>query len=228
MVNHNFTVIDNDVIENYNNKYETILSDNYNSLSVGMLNNNQQYEASLPYNYSTAQKVRANYGLPMEYQTSLSNNIYTRGQRNVSANNILKTEQKNNVYQNNVQGIEAAGVPVQVNENVHTKNTDAVRLSGSNVESNPGAPNPNNPFNENNPSTPINLITTKYPGYRRQHNMCMDSLNHFNECPSCYRYYNYEKNLYVIVMIMLIIIFCIIIWFLLRDITHLKSMLKQK
>lgn len=224
MKDKDFTIIDNVFDGNYLNP----LNDQYRTLEEGMRPS-----------YGLTTKIKASK-IPMEYQERLSvvNNpnseafkrYYPDTQKNVAPIEVLREETKDIDFFTRVNNINAGAVPEMVNPDINTAELDSVRMI---QQPNTEFMNPANPYNPHNPtqspSVPQKFSNppSKHNMFRHRANFCMECINHFNECPNCYRYYSYEKKMYLVIMIMLSIIFCIIIWFLLRDINNLKAILRN-
>jgi len=51
---------------------------------------------------------------------------------------------------------------------------------------------------------------------------CLDYIYHVEKCPACKRYFSYEKNMYLVVTIMITILALIIIAFLMNELSKKK------
>lgn len=71
-----------------------------------------------------------------------------------------------------------------------------------------------------------NKIPTEHSLWNRRRGGCMDYITHCRRCPACTRYFSYEKNMYMMIIFMIIIVAAVIIWFLYKDIKALKKIAK--
>jgi hypothetical protein len=70
-------------------------------------------------------------------------------------------------------------------------------------------------------------IPTEHSMWNRRRGGCMDYISHCKRCPACARYFSYERNMYIMIMIMILIVSGVIIWFLTKDIKALKKLAKS-
>lgn len=63
-------------------------------------------------------------------------------------------------------------------------------------------------------------------GYSLPRRNCMEYISHCRKCPACIRYFDYEKNQYRMIIVMILVVAAVIIWFLYKDIRLLKKLSK--
>lgn len=196
MSNKKYTIIDENPF-NY-------LSDGYNSVSDGF------YRTS----NLTSYKVNSSLSPPVEYQNKLAaNNFPYNGSeiferqypelvnkdhpRKLSPESIYQQAISNKNFYDVQKNINAGIPPQQVNPDIATSENQVVKM----------------PTDFSNTNLQNNMI-------RRRG--CMDYINHYQKCPACTRYMSYEKNMYLMFILMIIIVATIIIFFLYKDIQRLK------
>lgn len=211
----NVTVIE-DFLDNLSDRYSSLEDYRRNGAGMG------------PIGMANIDKIK-NVVPPAEYQRRLIANTnvdpsskfykveYPDTKRTVSAQDVLNDELKDVTFINKINNVDAGIPPVQVNKNIKLPNLDSVKM---------------NDFGDKNqmsmkPQMKENTAPTM--GYRHR-NLgcgCVDSMNHMRMCPVCARFQNYEKNMYMVIIVMIILIASIVVYFLMKDIRQLKSLLKK-
>jgi len=209
----NITIID----DIFDDQYMNILNDEYDGLEANI------YKS----------KALASVNPPQDYMKNLNTSIYNPAKqsepmRSISAqqvvNNDIENVNKQNKFffdkQNNIQ---AADVPLVKNIN----GQDSIKMY-----------EPNTKFAQafKQPSQTAN-IPSKQPRYmqpqmppmmddrhhrRLRDQSCLDYIYHVEKCPACKRYFSYEKNMYLVVTIMITILAFIIIAFLMNELSKKK------
>jgi hypothetical protein len=171
---------------------------------------------------------------PAEYQKRLIANTnsdpdskffkleYPDIKRDISGAEAVRDITKDITYIGNTVGVNAGIPPVQVNPQIKKDNLDSVKMNDFKV----GMPSP--PQQRMNIDRNVPTQGYRPRGYDNRSNCsCLDAMNHSRLCPVCQRYRDYEKNMYLVIMIMIIVIGGLIIFFLMKENKQLKNLLKK-
>jgi hypothetical protein len=214
----NITIID-DIFED---QYMNILNDEYDGLEANI------YKS----------KALASVNPPQDYMKNLNTSIYnpskpSEPKRSISAQQVVNDDidtmnRQNKFFFDKQNNIQAADVPLVKNIN----GQDSIKMY-----------EPNTKFAQafKQPSQIANNIPSKQPRYmppqmsphmpphmedRQQRRLrdqsCLDYIYHVEKCPACKRYFSYEKNMYLVVTIMITILAFIIIAFLMNELSKKK------
>lgn len=217
------TIIDKDFLNNLSDEYSSLVDYRRNGIGIG------------PEGRATIERQK-NITPPADYQRRLIANTnanpdssfykveYPDMKKTRSPESILREEKSNITYIDKIDEKVPAGIPpVQVNPNIKKPNLDSVKMTDYNRVNN----SPPTSHSHGVPQGVPQGMPNRYKNMMQSGCGCVDSLNHIRMCPVCARYQSYEKNLYMVIIIMIIMIAAIIIYFLMKDIRQLKSLIKK-
>jgi hypothetical protein len=211
----NITIID----DIFDDQYMNILNDSYDGLEANTYRS----------------KALASINPPQDYMKNLNTNIYNPSKkRNESAqdyvnDDIKKMNDENKFFVDKQKNIHAADVPIVKN----VSNPDAIKMYepkfADAFKQKPKPPSPpvlpsqmTHGFYRQMQPLNANMNTNEDRPYRRREQSCLDYIYHVEKCPACKRYFSYEKNMYLVVTIMIVILSFIIIAFLMNELSKKK------
>lgn len=213
----------------------TIIDDIFDEQYLNILNN--EYDNLEKNVYKT--KTSSSINPPSDYMKSLNTSIYNpmieskdikrvESLQSVINNDIEKMNKQNKFYVNKEENISAGDVPLLKNIN----GQDSIKMYEPNKFTNSFLQTKSIPQQQNYPppqnypipqqqNYPINADIDR-PNRRLREQSCMDYIYHVEKCPACKRFFSYEKNMYLTVTIMIIILSIIIISFLMNELSKKK------
>lgn len=230
------TVIDNAI----DTDFLTELSDGYSSLEDSYRRNAVGLG---PRGMANIDKIK-NVTPPGEYQKRLIANTnanpnsqfykreYPDMPKTRSAESIAREQTRDIVYVDRTNNINAGIPPKQVHQNIKEANLDSVRMNDFNVPQPVPILPQQAPMMKNNMNTNVDKSVPtqgyRYRGLDRASSCsCVDVMNHNRMCPVCQRYQSYERNMYMVIIIMILVISSMLVFFLMKENKNLKNLLKK-
>jgi hypothetical protein len=213
----NITIID----DIFDDQYLNILNDGYDGLEANTYRS----------------KALASINPPQDYMKNLNTNIYNSSTKRTESaqdyvnDDVKKMNSENKFFADKQRNLNAADVPIVKN----VSNQDAIKMYEPKFadafkqkpKPSPISPPPVLPsqmtqgfYRQMQPPPHMNPNDDR--PYRRRDQSCLDYIYHVEKCPACKRYFSYEKNMYLVVTIMIVILSFIIIAFLMNELSKKK------
>lgn len=206
----NITIID----DIFDDQYLNILNDSYDGLEANTYRS----------------KALASINPPQDYMKNLNTNIYNPSTKRTESaqeyvnDDVKKMNAEKKFFVDKQRNLNAADVPIVKN----VSNPDAIKMYepkfADAFKQNPKPSPPVLPsqMTQGFYRPPPNMIQNDDRHYRRRDQSCLDYIYHVEKCPACKRYFSYEKNMYLVVTIMIVILSFIIIAFLMNELSKKK------
>ena len=209
----------------------TIIDDIFDDQYLNILNN--EYDNLEKNLYKT--KTSSSINPPSDYMKSLNTSIYNPmieskdikrvdSLQSVINNDIEKMNRQNKFFVKKEENISAGDVPIlkNINGQDSVKMYEPNKFTNSFLQQNKPIPQQQNYPILQQQNYPIPHGDFERPNRRLRDQSCMDYIYHVEKCPACKRYFSYEKNMYLTVTIMIIILSIIIISFLMNELSKKK------
>jgi hypothetical protein len=204
----NITIID----DIFDDQYLNILNDSYDGLEANTYRS----------------KALASINPPQDYMKNLNTNIYnpstkrTESAQDYVNDDVKKMNAENKFFVDKQKNLNAADVPIVKN----VSNPDAIKMYepkfADAFKQKPKPVLPSQMTQGFYRPPPPHMNPNDDRPYRRRDQSCLDYIYHVEKCPACKRYFSYEKNMYLVVTIMIVILSFIIIAFLMNELSKKK------
>jgi hypothetical protein len=186
------------------------LGTNFDSVDNQYFNNNRSSynsDNTTGFQYSHKMQKMTNQSLPVQYQQNIQSNYPTTGYPG-----LLNSDTRNISFDKVVTDIRENSEPIiNVTEISKPYAGDSQDLKDARINDNISI----NLQNSNEKKEYFNKPNTQFsltPGQS-----CVDTLNHVMNCPMCSKYFKCDNKVYNVLIIMLIILFCTVIFFVAKD-----------